>query len=392
MGFESLPLTRLPRGLHFSCSNVHNVSAAKGEAGLQSRFPRVAPGETLTVAELDGPATITRLWFTFDWPGKDACPQSMMRNRSVVLRITWDGAASPAIHVPVGDFFCHPLGYDIAFENAFFSSPTGRSLLCYIPMPFRQRATIEIVNEFEERIVVFHDIRFLRGIEPDPDDGYLHAHFQRTMPSEPGMLHRILPRIEGRGRYLGAHLGVITDRFNPLEWHGMQPAFFIDDDKQPSMLGASLDDFAGASWAYDTPYMHQDSGLLVSRSFSLGGGHYGFYYYHRRDPILFDRSCEVTIRPVIGMNAGGLASLLEEYPGIANRLGLPDLTLAELKRRTTAGKDDWFECGRYDDLSSVAFVMRDRPEGEHALPSKPDRCAAGWRWPAPDAHRLLPDA
>jgi len=134
------PLYRLVDGVQSACSNVNNVAAAKGRAGVESRYPRVKPGESLTVAELDGPAIITRLWLTFDWPGTAHYDGSMLRNRCVSLEITWDDAETPAVSVPVGDFFCHPLCYDVPFENAFFASPAGRSLLCFIPMPFRKRA------------------------------------------------------------------------------------------------------------------------------------------------------------------------------------------------------------------------------------------------------------
>ena len=392
MPLDDLPLYRLPDGVQSACSNVHNVDAAKGRAGAQSRFPRVKPGESLTVADLEGPAIITRLWLTFDWPGKSPYEGSMLRNRSVVLKITWDDATTPAVSVPIGDFFCHPLCYDLPFENAFFASPAGRSLLCFIPMPFRKRASLRIVNEFDKTIVVFHDIRFVKGVEPGPDDGYLHACFKRTVPTEPGLKHEILPLVQGRGRYLGTHLGIITDPRNPLLWHGVHPKFFLDgDDEHPSMMGASLDDFGGASWAYDKRYVHQDSGLLLSRSFPEGGGHFGFYFYHRRDPLYFAKSCAVSIRPKVGFTGEGLLSVLKERPDLADRLALPPYTMEELEQRVAAGEDEWFDCGRRDDLTSVALYYLDRPDGDHALSPKDERGAPAWQWPAPDAYQLLDD-
>lgn len=383
------PLYRLTAGVESACSNVHNVAAAKGRAGAESRFPRVRPGESLIVAELDGPAVITRFWLTFDWPGALPYAESMRRNRSMVLEITWDDAETPAIRVPVGDFFCHPLCYDVPFENAFFASPRGRSLLCFIPMPFRKRALVKIVNEFDRTVVVFHDIRFIRESELAPDDGYLHASFNRTIPTEPGLEHDILPQVRGRGRYLGTHMGFITDRYNPLHWHGAHPKFFFDGDAQyPSMMGASLDDFGGASWAYDERYMHQDSGLMLSRTFSLGGGHYGFYFYHRRDPLYFAESCAVSIRPEVGMPGAELLVLLSEEAGIADRLALP-LPVVEIEKRVKGGKDDWFDCGRLDDLTSVALYYLDHPNGDHALSPGNERCTPAWQWPAADAYKLL---
>ncbi len=391
MNLAEQPLYRLADGVACACSNVHNVEALKGRAGAKSRFPRVKPGECLTVAELEGPAVLTRLWLTFDWPGPNPYAGSMLRNRSVRLDIFWDDAETPAVSVPIGDFFCHPLGYDVPFENAFFASPHGRSLLCFIPMPFRRRASIRIVNEYDATIVVFHDIRFVKGVEPDPDDGYLHACFKRTLPTEPGLNHEILPLVRGRGRYLGTHLGLVTDQFNPLHWHGAHPKFFFDgDDEHPSMMGASLDDFGGASWAYDERYMHQDSGLPLSRTFSLGGGHYGFYFYHRRDPLHFARSCAVTLRPKLDLSGKALLEVIREHPGLAGRLALP-FPLEAVEKLVNAGEDVWLECGRRDDIASVSFYYLDRPGGDHTLCPRDERCAPAWQWPAPDAYRLLAD-
>lgn len=386
------PLYRLYDERSCICSNVHNVTGAKGRAGAHSRYPRLQPGETLTLAEFEGPAVITRFWLTFDWPATHAYRESVRRNRLVSLEITWDDAATPAVRAPVGDFFCHPLGYDIPFENACFASPAGRSLLGFLPMPFRKKACIRLVSAFDKPVSVFHDIRLATGIEPHEDDGYLHACFNRTQAAEPGLTHPILPPVQGRGRYLGMHLGVITDRFNPLHWHGACPRIYLDgDEAHPSVMGASLDDFGGASWAYDKRYMHRDSGLLLARHFPLGGGHFGFYFYHRRDPFHFVASCAVTIRPEVGMTSAALLALLRENPGIAGRLALPPYSAEELEQRVQAGHDDWFDCGRMDDFSSVAFFYLDSPEGTYA-PCAPDLAMApANNWPPSDAHLLLED-
>jgi hypothetical protein len=195
--------------------------------------------------------------------------------------------------------------------------------------------------------------------------------------------------VKGRGRYLGTHLGLVTDRYNPMHWHGQHLKFYMDGDAEhPSMMGASLDDYGGASWAFDTPYMHQDSGLLVSRSFGLGGGHYGFYFYHRRDPVTFAESCAVTTRPVIEFGGAAFLELAGEHPGLLERLSVPD-SIESVRKRVAAGEDVWLECGRLDDVTSVALYYLDRPDGDHGLAPMAERGAPAWRWPAPDADGLL---
>lgn len=375
------PLYRLTDNVRFACSNIHNVDGAKGRAGAQTRVPQVQPGERIVLADLEGPAVITRFWLTFDWPDRFHYAGAMLRNRSVMLEITWDGAETPAISVPISDFFCHPLGYDISFENRWFADAVGRSSLCFLPMPFRRRATVAVVNHFERPVIVFHDIRVQQGSEPHPDDGYLHVTFRRTIPDAPGLTHDILSLTKGKGRYLGTHLGIITDRFNPLSWHGGNVKFFLDgDDAFPSMMGASLDDYAGSAWLYEQCYMHRDSGLLLSRSFTDGGGHYGGYVYHQCDPIFFSSSCAVSVRPATHLFADHLLALLDECPGLADRLAIP-YALSELRQAITAGDNPDFTCGRRDDLSTTAFYYLDRPGGVH-LPCSPDICRApAWQWP-----------
>lgn len=383
---DARPVYRLAGGIRSACSNIHNVKGQAGRAGLDERVPRLQPGERAVVADLEGPALITRLWLTFDWPDRFRYPGQMMRNRSVGLEIAWDDAKTPAVAAPVGDFFCHPLGYDVPFENAWFADPVGRSSLCYLPMPFRRRATVTIVNDFDRPVTVFHDIRFLTGIEPGPDDGYLHACFRRTLPERPGARHDILPTVRGRGRYLGTHLGLVTDRLNPLEWHRAIPEFFVDGHgAHPSMMGPSLDDYGGSAWLYEACYMHRDSGLLLSRSFAEGGGHYGFYFYHRRDPLYFESSCAASICPAVPTSAAELLPRLRETPALAGRVSMPH-SMAELERAARDGRDLRFSAGRLDDLSTVALFYLDRPEGEHRPCPRDTRCAPAWRWPDEPDH------
>jgi hypothetical protein len=362
-------------------SNIHNVGGEAGRAGVVVRVPRIEPGQRVVIAELDGPAVITQMWMTFEWPDRFHHDRAMQRNRMVSIEITWDDAVTPAVRVPVGDFFGHPLCYDVPFENAWFADPVARSFACAIPMPFRRRATVAIVNDFDKPVTVFHDIRFVTGVAIDEDDGYLHAHFARTIPTTPGTEHAILPGVRGRGRYLGTHLGIIADRFNPLDWHSGNVAFFLDDDStHPSMLGPSLDDYAGSAWLYEKPFMHQDTGLILSRSLPGGGGHYGMYVYHRRDPIYFQSACKVTVTPAVHVSGSGLLATLKQFPNLADRLSIPH-DLKALKQQVAAGEDAYFNCGRLDDVCSTAMYYLDSPAGQSEEAAKDVRAAAGWSWP-----------
>jgi len=146
--------------------------AHRGDDGRKRRpcFP-LKSGESAVLAEAAGTAgTVRRIWITI----RDRSPAML---RGLRLRITWDGAATPAVDVPLGDFFCQGLGRMAAFENALFSSPEGRSFVCIAPMPFRSGMRIELANETDAlQEMVFYDVDFTVGDRHGPDALYFHAH------------------------------------------------------------------------------------------------------------------------------------------------------------------------------------------------------------------------
>ena len=63
------------------------------------------PGETVMLADLQGPGIVTHIWVTvadneFAWP------------RLLRLRVYYDGHRTPSVDVPIGDFFGIGHGYE----------------------------------------------------------------------------------------------------------------------------------------------------------------------------------------------------------------------------------------------------------------------------------------
>jgi hypothetical protein len=102
----------------------------------------VAPGETLVLADMRGPGCVRHIWVT-----------TMSREdaylRRSVLRMFWDGARSPCVEVPLGDFFGvgHGMMVDYASLPMTMSPRDGRGFNCFLPMPFNERGRIELTNE-----------------------------------------------------------------------------------------------------------------------------------------------------------------------------------------------------------------------------------------------------
>ena len=67
----------------------------------------IEPGETFTLADIEGPGAIQQIWMT---------PKCLMW-RHVILRIYWDDQEQPSVECPAGDFFA--VGWEKFAQVAF---------------------------------------------------------------------------------------------------------------------------------------------------------------------------------------------------------------------------------------------------------------------------------
>ncbi|MCK5862870.1 MAG: DUF2961 domain-containing protein, partial [Candidatus Hydrogenedentes bacterium] len=131
--------------------SFENTTGAKGIGGKSNKgakgaaFNSVAAGEEVVLMDVTGAGVVHRMWFTLS----NRSPEML---RSIVLRMYWDDADTPAVEVPFGDFFGAILGKMTVFESELFSSPEGRSFNMCVPMPFRTHARITFTNESDEEL------------------------------------------------------------------------------------------------------------------------------------------------------------------------------------------------------------------------------------------------
>ena len=92
------PLSGLERLKNFESRRVSS-SDENWKNGNGDARP-IAPGGTLTLADLKGPGIITHLWNTV----AHAAPNY---SALMTLRIYWDGEEHPSVECPLGDFFWH---------------------------------------------------------------------------------------------------------------------------------------------------------------------------------------------------------------------------------------------------------------------------------------------
>lgn len=209
------------------------------------------------------------------------------------------GESLPAVSVPLGDFFGMGLGRMAAYHNVFFADPEGRSLNCYIPMPFRTGARIVVTNEADKDVGnLFFDVDYQLTKTWDEDNLYFHAYWHRDTATALTKDFEMLPAVQGRGRYLGANLGVNTNPLYGGLWFGEgEVKMYLDGDHDhPTLVGAGTEDYLGTAWSQGQ-FFTDYTGCLMA---DWKGFQWAFYRYHVPDPIYFASGCRVTIQQMGG--------------------------------------------------------------------------------------------
>src|SRR6188474_1185105 len=252
---QAQSLYEMPVNPQSRLSSFENPNGVKGNGGKTNKtakgnaFEFVEPGETKNLLDIKGEGTIQRIWLTID--------HSLLKLRSLRLQFFWDGNAKPAVDVPLGDFFVYNLGKQVAFESALFSSGEGRSYNCYIPMPFRKAVKVLLINEGKDRVKLYYDIDFLLHKLPS-NALYFHAYWNRQQSGQLGDDYILLPKVEGKGRFLGISVGLNIDSSYSKSWWGEgEVKMYLDGDtKYPTINGTGAEDYIGSAWGLEHSLIH----------------------------------------------------------------------------------------------------------------------------------------
>ncbi len=360
-----------------------NARGERGAGGRENRggkghpFDTLKAGQSLTLADVSGSGVIRRVWITIS----DRSPRML---RALRLEMFWDGAAQPAVSVPFGDFFGPGLGQTTPFENALFSSPEGRSFNTVVPMPFRTRARIVLTNDSDKTLDrVFFDVDYTVGDTHDDHTLYFHALWRRVPQTTLGEDFEVLPGVDGRGRYLGASIGVITDPAYKETWWGEgEVKVFLDGDAaHPTLVGTGTEDYIGTGWGQGV-YVHRYQGSPVA---SKEKRLWAFYRFHVPDPIFFGRRCRVTLQQMGGAPKAEVLALQKAgvtLTPVTIDAGDRDRFLRLLDRTPPVSLDDptlpdgWVNFYRRDDVTATTYFYLDRAAGTgQALPPVAARVA-----------------
>jgi D-arabinan exo alpha-(1,3)/(1,5)-arabinofuranosidase (non-reducing end) len=242
---------------------------------------RPIPGETITLADLDGPGIVTHIWLTiaaneYGWP------------RLLRLRVYYDGSTEPSVDSPIGDFFAVGHGFERPVKSLMIrDSSAGRARNSYWPMPFRKSCRITVTNEGRRRVAnLYYHVDWEKLKALPPNTAYFHARYRQALPAPADGKPYVFLDVNGRGFYVGTVLSVVQAEAG---WFGEgDDHFFVDGEKTASIQGTGSEDYFNDAWGLhveDGPY----TGVPVAEGTGLGARMTG-YRWHLVDPVPFTRS------------------------------------------------------------------------------------------------------
>jgi hypothetical protein len=289
-------------------ANAANAARDLGQGWKVNPYIRIKPGETFTLAAIDGPGAIQHIWMT---------PAGKWRY--CILRFYWDDETEPSIECPVGDFFGMGWGQYAPLVSSAICVNPGSAFNCYWTMPFRKKCKITMENiGDQDQMTLYYQIDYTLTEVP-ADAGYFHAQFRRLNPDVTSD-YTIADGIKGKGQYVGVYLAVGVN--NNSWWGEGEIKFFIDGDtKFPTICGTGTEDYFCGSYDFDT-HRKNEAGVEESNYTEFctpysglhqvirGDGHYnvmqrfGLYRWHIMDPVRFDKDLKITIQD-LGWRQGG---------------------------------------------------------------------------------------
>ena len=288
-----------------------------GQGWKVSPYIFIAPGETVTLGEINGPGVINHIWMT---PTGDY--------RLMILRFYWDDEKEPSVKVPVGDFFAS--GWGVDNEPLINSIPVcvnpRSGFNSYWQMPFGKKCTITMENQNDTKATLYYQIDY--SLENVADDAlYFHAQFNRVNPLPFKEVYTIVDNIKGKGQYVGTY---IAHGANGYGWWGEgEIKFFMDGDKDfPTICGTGEEDYFCGSYGFEEHLSEDGSQWIYSDFSSLYAGfhhikyegkqrRFGQYRWHITDPIRFEQDLKVTIQALGWDRDGSYLPLQDDMASVA---------------------------------------------------------------------------
>jgi len=297
-------LSNLPQAKDYVQKRVSSYDRSGGNGDART----IAAGETLTLLDEAGPGLISHLWVTI-------ASDDPAHLKALVLRMYWDGEASPSVETPVGDFFGLGLGDYHMYQSLPLSVGSDKALNSFFPMPFQKHARITVTNEGAQKTDAFYfNIDYRKYNKSLPSELlYFHAQYRQAAPAKGwtnqwhsngdaivndkknlnGEGNYVWMEATGRGHFAGVTMSVLE---NQDGWWGEgDDMFFVDGESMPSINGTGSEDYFLGAWDFGGhPFSYGLYGAPVVGQ-EVAGGRWLLYRFHLDSPITFTKSLRATI-------------------------------------------------------------------------------------------------
>jgi len=273
----------------------------------------IKAGETRLLADIKGAGVIKHMWFTINSGERHHL-------KKIVLRMYWDGEATPSVEAPIGDFFGLGLGEYFIYESAPLSVGSQQALNCYFQMPYAKGARITVTNEGKDNVGAFYYNFDYEEHQSIPEDlGRFHAQYRQAAPNKGwtnewrgngdqkindktnpvGEGNYVILEATGRGHYVGVTHSILQ---NQGDWWGEgDDMMFIDGETTPSIIGTGAEDYYLGAWCYGgcggtgrPIFSFQRYGNAMNGGDDRNAK-WMVYRYHLESPVVFTKSLRVTI-------------------------------------------------------------------------------------------------
>jgi hypothetical protein len=297
-------LANLPQAKDYMQHRASSYDRSGGNGDART----IAAGETLTLLDADGPGVISHVWVTI-------ASDDPNHLKALVLRMYWDGEATPSVEAPIGDFFGLGLGDYHLYESLPLSVGADKALNSFFPMPFQKHARITVTNEGAIKTDAFYfNIDYRAYTKPlGADLLYFHAQYRQAAPVHGwtnqwhsngdaiindkknlnGDGNYVWMEATGRGHFVGVTMSVLE---NQDGWWGEgDDMFFVDGEALPSINGTGSEDYFLGAWDFGgRPFSYGLYGAPVVGQ-EVAGGRWSLYRFHLDSPIPFTKSLKATI-------------------------------------------------------------------------------------------------
>lgn len=273
-------------------ANAANEAVDLGVGWKVNPFIIINPGETYTIAEINGSGAIQHIWMTptGNW-------------QFSILRFYWDDEKTPSVESPLGAFFGMAWNVYSPLNSLAVTVNPGSAFNCYWKMPFRKKCRITVQNIDDKPMRLYYQVDYTLTKVAN-DEAYFHAQYRRSNPAE-NSVHTILDGVKGKGQYVGTYMAVSVK--NNGWWGEGEIKFYLDGDtKFPTINGTGTEDYFCGSYNFENQQTHKYqefstaySGLpqvIIPDGLYQSQERFGMYRWHIMDPVRFDSDIKVTIQ------------------------------------------------------------------------------------------------